>query len=346
MKWEQEAANDLGIPWTSQISIPESSETSLQLKTRSAVGIGLIPKLRTWIKLRSSIYKDLLAIENNYDVILLRYSVHDVFLLWYLGKTTKPLILVHHAIERKELLLEGSVLGIIRATLEYFIGGLVNNRASGQISVTPEILESISVKKAGKSFTYIYPNGIKVSEAPRDSPRTFNPEFLFISSSFQPWHGLDRLVEAMKNNGEDFKVHLIGFLTTEQIKTCQNDDRFVLHGLLESTQILSIAEQCNVGIASLAMDRNGLTQGSTLKVREYLNMGLPVVADHDDIFPREWPFFQTIRTNPDHLVADLLSFAKTQEVYSKIKVKELAKPFIDKTQLLKNLYSELSHYFA
>lgn len=338
MLWEQTSANELKIPWRSIVLYP----SQLGVKQRKpGTKTTTFSRLQNWYNQRKATYQQIHEMQNDYDLILLRYSVHDFFLLNFLRKTNKPVFLVHHTLESKELLLDGMLIGQIRSFLEKVIGSMVNKLAMGQIGVTEEILNSISSKTNENSFRFVYPNGIIYESLPSRPILNEIPSFLFVSSSFQPWHGLDRLIKSMSLNSQKFTIHIVGTLTEQQQKECLKDDRLILHGQLNQFEISKLASTCNVGIASLAMDRAGLTQGSTLKVREYLSMGLPVAADHRDIFPEDWQYFKKISVNPSLLIEELLNFSKKSKNTDKQTVQISAMPFIHKKETLKSLYSSI-----
>lgn len=341
MKWEVEAAKELNIPWKTRIYIPATAnDGSLANHNQNT-----FKRLIIWLKQRSTVYREILNNSNQYDVLLLRYSVHDPFLISMLLRKPKPIILVHHTIERKELVLDGTILGKIRSFAETMLGGIANKLADGQLAVTKEILRSTSKNSRNSSFQGIYPNGIENVDLVDDA-RGEKPEFLFVASSFQPWHGLDKLIDAVTTSTADISIHIVGNLNNEQVLACNEDGRFILHGLKEPTEIREIAARCNLGISSLAMERAGLSQGSTLKTREYLSYGLPVVADHSDVFPTSWPYFKKISTEKSNLISEMVSFSKETESYSRTIVHSQAMPYIQKQQILKNLYSQIDVYFS
>jgi hypothetical protein len=56
----------------------------------------------------------------------------------------------------------------------------------------------------------------------------------------------------------------------------------IFHGVLTQNEYFPIAEKCVLGIGTLNLKAKGMTEGSSLKVREYLAMGLPVFLRHTD----------------------------------------------------------------
>jgi hypothetical protein len=56
----------------------------------------------------------------------------------------------------------------------------------------------------------------------------------------------------------------------------------VLHGALPTDQYVRIMQRADAGIGTLALHRNGMSEASPLKVREYLASGLPVIIGYTD----------------------------------------------------------------
>lgn len=343
MEWEQEAARSLEISWDTKLLLPGSSlngETDLPLKFRSGRPNRIV-QLFSWFFQRRRFFQELQQASSNYDLILLRYSVHDFFQLRFLKSSNCPVGLVHHTIEKSELLLDGRITGRLRSFVESKIGLKANSLAAGQIAVTREILESIDSTKQQNSFSIVYPNGIRPHNFELVDRRREIPEYIFVASHFQPWHGLDRLISAVKSSEAEIVVHVIGKLDDNLIRACKHDPRFRIHGVKTYQEIQEIASTAWLGIASLGMDRNGLTQGSTLKVREYLDLGLPVVADHLDVFGSDWKYFRRVETEPSELIRQLIEFSNEVRGVSRNNVRSAATPYIEKEILLHRLHSSL-----
>jgi len=54
------------------------------------------------------------------------------------------------------------------------------------------------------------------------------------------------------------------------------------HGPLDRTDVLRILEEADVGVGTLALHRNSMTEACPLKLREYLAVGRPVFYGHMD----------------------------------------------------------------
>lgn len=342
MDWEQEAANELGIDWQVKMYCPWKSASNFKVlhfdNQISATAIQTsIEKFKAWINLRRNYHQWLLNQQETIDIFLLRYYVHDPFQWQFVRQCKKPVYLVHHTLEIPELALPGGINGFVRSTLEKIIGRASIKKAAGIIGVTQEIADyELARSGTSKQKSHIYPNGIVFrNQILHDRRSTDIPELLFVAN-FAPWHGLDRLLIAMRHSNAKLKLHLVGKIPDILLPMTQ-DPRIEAHGNLSHEQIKHLSEQCWIGLASFALDRKKMNQACPLKTREYLMFGLPVYGDYKDIFPENTPYFQTGNEN----LEEILSFAKKTRTLEKNQIASLAQPSIDKKNLLAELFSSI-----
>ena len=127
-------------------------------------------------------------------------------------------------------------------------------------------------------------------------------------------------------------IHLIGQLSFEQMKLVklyqQGRVRFVEHGLMSESGYRPILARCDFGLTSLALERKGIREASTLKVREMLAMGLAIYSGHYDIaLDQRQPF---VRVNQSPTFDDLVGFGLQCRAFSRDFVRRGAAPLIDK----------------
>lgn len=299
-------------------------------------------KLFGWIGLKIEYYFWIWRVSEKYDAILTRYSVHDLFLLIFLVLRKNKVFTVHHTIEIYELQTDKSIIGHIRVFLEKIMGKISITLNDGIVGVTKEIVDHEKLRAFKKNKKcYVYPNGILVKEGKIfDNKKNDNKvNILFVASEFVDWHGLDLLLEDIKKSTSDFNLHLIGNLIYKQDKLiADNDNRIILHGLQNIDYIKKIAENCDVALASFGLYRKGVKEGSTLKVREYFNYGLPVYSGHTDIFPTDFKFYYTGEAK----INNILNFSQEMSQYSKEYIRDEAITYIDKKNILSNLHNHLS----
>jgi glycosyltransferase involved in cell wall biosynthesis len=345
MMWEKDAADELGLAWTTKMFCPsgcvQQSEIIHFSEHVKAEKKSAIKKLFDWIILRWDYHQWLRNQIEHCDVFLLRYYVHDPFQYIFVLFCKKPVYFVHHTSEVPELAMPGGWSGNIRSGLEVLIGRMSIRRSSGIVGVTNEIVEyeKYRAKQYGK-ITTVYPNGITSANPPISDTRTDTPVFLFVCSFFSAWHGLDLLLDAMdRNNKEHFVLHLVGELSQKDQERAVKDKRIVLHGKKNQEEIRVIATSCWVGLSSFALYRKRMNEACTLKVREYLMMGLPVYAGYKEVFPDSFPFY----SRGDADIAEMMKFSRSVRGVSRSSVVDCARPYIEKSGLLSELYVWLSN---
>ena len=111
-------------------------------------------------------------------------------------------------------------------------------------------------------------------------------------ANVREWHGFDRLIRGMGKYvsqpsarpvhydivGEGAELQRLQQLVKEQNLT----EQVSFHGHQSAEQLSSFYDKTSLCIGSMGLHRIGITHSSTLKVREYLANGLPVVACNPD----------------------------------------------------------------
>jgi glycosyltransferase involved in cell wall biosynthesis len=328
---EGKAAKDVGIDW-SILFVAGTKEKENKI----------IINLFKYIALRIRFFGRLTLKQRAYDVILLRYSVHDFFQLLYLGVFGFKTLLVHHTKEEKELKLRRGFWAILKY-IELVVGRASLLLAKGHVAVTREIIDyelmRIHPFQSNKP-TYHYPNGFNFCHAQTNDRRCAKiPELIYVASNFAPWHGLDLLLSSINKSTEKFILHLVGPKSNELINLTKHDIRVRLHGVLSADELEDLLGQIWCGLSSFALWRKGLNEASTLKVREYLAMGVPVYSGHyDAAFPREFPYY--VQGPPD--INLIIEYSKKIRSSARFDVIQCAKPLISKESILKTLYDQIS----
>lgn len=350
MSWEALAAREQGFDWDARLfcchPAPPDSELIVQAK------LGAVPadsKNTTFVdraKLHINYLHWLQSVERDYDAILLRYNTCDPFQAGFVRSTKRPVFTVHHTLEIPEI--RNSHRGysrIAHAGLEKLTEKFTLNATHGTIAVTGEILQYEGTRNhcSGSKPGYIYPNGIYYGHdggSSLEDKRGKIPELLFVASHFAPWHGLDRLLASLPGSDAPFILHLVGTLSAKDQAVASTDPRIRLHGQLNDAPLQALSRQCWLGLSSFALDRNGMQQACTLKVREYLLNGLPVYANYQDVFPEKFRYFRT--GNPD--IRDILRYGWSVRDAARSEVSEAARPFISKSALLRALHEWLKSH--
>lgn len=261
------------------------------------------------------------------DVVYARYAP------WYpaLRRVARavPTVLEVNTEDRREYRLTGRP---VRALLNGLTRRRTLGLAAGLVFVTHQLRDHPSFSWFGGA-TEVVPNGFDLAsvEPLAPSPEA-TPTVVFMGSPGLPWHGTDRLLELAAALPE-VRFEVVGS-TAEQLaggtpspgkdgapgrkrgrgrarrrdrqldrqRDHERDrqrgglpDNVVAHGYLERADYSAVLARAHAAVGSLALDRLGMTEGSTLKLREYLAHGLPVVASCPDAdFPGGAPFLLEI----------------------------------------------------
>lgn len=341
MTWEQEAARKLGLDWDTRLFCPDRGAGIIHVPF-AVKSSGPAQKVSAWFSLRSAYAAWLRSVESKYDVVLLRYYVHDPYQHAFVTKSTRPVYFVHHTLEASELKL-GGPSGYVRAFGDRLIGDKTVRSAAGLIGVTAEIA-AWQVQRAGKGkiASFVYPNGI-MSDAKDLLPEARGdiPHILFVASEFFPWHGLDLLLDDLSRfPGNNFRLHVVGRVNAQLRRQAADDSRVTFHGSLVRAELALLAQSCWVGLSSFALSRNGMEQACTLKVREYLSQGIPVYCGYAETLPTHFPF---VRRGPAK-IGEILRYCNEVRNVARLDVRESAMPYIDKAELLIKLYHELKFH--
>lgn len=345
MQYEQDAANQLNIDWKVKMYCPCNvkkyytflyADKNIQNENND----NFFKKIISWLMLRYKYNQWLFQQQDNVDIFLLRYCVHDPFQLWFVKRCKKSIFFLHHTLEVPELGYGGNFFGIFRSVLEIIIGRLAISNAEGIIGVTEEIASYEARRSKRDTISkFIYPNGILIdNKFLIDRRKKDIPEFIFVAN-FAPWHGLDILLKNVSKSSKKFILHLVGIIP-QKLTAFVNDPRVHAHGAMSQEQIVQLSAQCWVGLASFALFKNKMKQACPLKVREYLMLGLPVCGDFEDVFPLNVNFYKKTRGDID----ELINFSFSVRDISKEEVRDMAKEWIDKKVILSRLYHDLGTY--
>jgi len=341
MLWESRAAGSSGLEWSvflycSELPNVSEHERFIEL-SKAAVAKRGVGRAVSWLIFRMRFYRRLRELSRGKDVLLLRYSSYDPLQLLFILFAKVPVVLVHHTIEYDEVRAKERSGAKLLAEFEALLGWVSLRLASGIVGVTREIAQYENGRVGFSKRSFVYPNGIVLDGKRLADERGDTPELLFVASYFADWHGLDLVIDAFSGSAHSFKLHLVGAVPPELEQVVKADPRYVLHGTLSSEDIAKLACRCWVGLSSFALYRKGLQEACTLKVREYLAVGLPVYAGHQDVFPESFEFYRNGRAE----AGQILEFAFYCRKVSRESVAGAAREFIDKKDLLLRLYHEL-----
>lgn len=307
-----------------------------------------IPKYLDFILIRNAFFWIIVfKLRKKYDLILFRHLTFDPFTFIF-SPLIKNRVGVHHSKEIEELkLIRKGLKGRLASFIERITGKFSVKNSLYIAGVTEEIALYERDERKAKKPIIVYPNGIEIKNIKllKDN-RDDSINILFICSHFAEWHGLDILLNSLNEyEGEkSFFIHLIGNLTdTQKIMISNNKylKKIIIHGAMSVDEYYTIASKCDVGLGSLAMYRQNLKEGSTLKVREMLAMGLPVYSGHRDAsLDTSFKYYKYSNT---FIFDDLLRYADNFKLNTRLDVRKCAEKFIDKKNIMQKFIADIEN---
>jgi len=335
LQWEQSVAMDNSWKWETKVyslSLDPSDRLNMSKKTFKYDGpfSSVIHRIAFAYRMTQE--------QGKYDLLLIRYDPYNPFLTLFLSLAkSKKAFLVHHSKEIPELKLQGGLAGYLKVLLEFALGSINIKLADGIVAVTDEI-GKYQAARGGHDSYYLYPNGIQYSDdVVVADKRGDTPEFIFVASAFTPWQGLDKLIKSASASDAHFIIHVIGDVFETDRVHMVGDNRFIVHGSLKPVVIREISSSAWVGISSLALERQGLEEACTLKVREYLAMGIPVYGSYKEVLPDDFKYYK----GEEISMASLLNYARDVRASTRGSVSDYSRPYIDKASLMRKLLSDI-----
>lgn len=148
-------------------------------------------------------------------------------------------------------------------------------KIKGIVAVTHE-LANLYQKESLKIVTIS--NGVIVKENVAEYQKQNRPQLIFVGTPGQAWHGVEKVYEmAEKLPGFDFNI--VGPSKPKDI----NYENIIFHGYLNATKLGELYKLIDVGIGTLSLYLNNMSEACPLKVREYLSYGIPVIVGYKDV---------------------------------------------------------------
>ncbi len=340
---------DQGVAWRTFLLAPEENDETYE---GFDVPVIRLPSRRTnRLMMRLCMWQFVRAQAKESDIVLVRHQVVDPWAPYFLARM-KNVREIHHTKSAEELAAVGHPL---LALIERAILAVNRRVAAPGIGVTHELtLYATGPWVPESNRRLAYPNGVSIgpSDPVSDKRDMKSLEVAFVASSFERWHGLERLMASAEHfvsteqidiRRKPLIVHLVGYVSDEQRERATHIStpnlQFVCHGKLAKKELEEILAKSTLGISSLALDLQGMREACTLKVREYLKAGLPVYATHHDSgFPDSFVYFSRSREAD---IEELWTLAEKSLNYSRDQVRDAAIPFIEKRNIMRVLANEL-----
>lgn len=100
---------------------------------------------------------------------------------------------------------------------------------------------------------------------------------IMVAANFAPWHGLDRLNRLAQIDTffrDNFRVILVGNCTTQILYP-----DFITTGPLDAEELNNLIEEADICVDSLQLSLIGLNYSSSLKGKQYISMGKPILSE-------------------------------------------------------------------
>jgi len=200
--------------------------------------------------------------------------------------------------------------------------GLLLKSVRGIVFVTGELQRLPAFDRWGKA-SIVIGNGVALDRFERaPAPARGRPRLVFAGEPGLPWHGVDKIVElARREPGWDFDI--VGLQPGAVDYDLCNVPNLSFHGYLTGEEYQAVMARADVGIGTLALHRNRMNEACSLKVRDYLAIGLPVIIGHEDpdLDPDSW-FVLRLSNTPDNVVTEA---QRIREFVDRVKGRRVAR---------------------
>lgn len=199
-------------------------------------------------------------------ITYLRWDLFYPQMLWFPSST--PLVVEVNSDDLAEYRLGSRLRSFYNARTR----DLALARARALVFVTSELSDNRSFRHLRARHTVIT-NGIDLRAYPElPAPSNERPRLAFVGTASQPWHGIDKLV-TLAYLRPDWRFDIVG---------SRDDDRtsppnMTWHGPLDRAGVIDVLARADVGVGTLALHRKSMDESCSLKVREYLAVGLPTI---------------------------------------------------------------------
>jgi len=280
---------------------------------------GVIGKIKREFQI-NKVINDIIRTSNDCDIIYLRIRYPSLQLYKMFSQPRKcKIVIEYQAIEPREYRLKKKYWYL---PMDVLFGSSIRKYTDAIVGVTNEITQYQLKRSGDPNKPHItIGNGFDVASVPiRTSPPYGGQELhLLCVAIFHRAHGLDRLLHGISAYADSKKIvlHLVG--NGDEInnllylaKRLGISDNVVYHGFLKERLLDDIFNLCHVGIGTLGLHRNGLSEGSILKAREYCARGIPFLYDaFDHDFPPDFPYIFQLPADESPIdIGQVIAFAE------------------------------------
>lgn len=186
--------------------------------------------------------------------------------------------------------------------------------------------------------TLLFRNGINIERIPIKSSETLYPKELHLIgvASMYPFHGFDRLIRGLHNYyggsyTQKVVFHVVGDGPGPELQKYKElvtqyklENAVVFEGRKTGDELAKLFNLCDVAVGSLGMFRIGFDFVSSLKIREYLARGVPILIEGsvDVLQNSDFSYFFTVYSDETpvdiHAVVDFTKKIYTEKTQSQV----------------------------
>lgn len=121
------------------------------------------------------------------------------------------------------------------------------------------------------------------------------------------WHGYDRMIKSVAsyykaNNSVEILFHVVGDgeirKELEELSEKLNvQDKVIFYGNKYEKELDDIFEKCQIGVDSLGRHRSGNNYNNSLKSKEYIARGIPLIKSHIDFSLKNLNFYYDVSSD-------------------------------------------------
>lgn len=148
------------------------------------------------------------------------------------------------------------------------------NNSRGIICVSDEIADTLHCSPKVPRITIS--NGYYFHQSTKPpSQDHVKIRFIFVGSPNQRWHGIDQIEMLADELPEsEFNIVMRGYISSRS--------NVIAHGDIYGKDLQNLYSSMDIGISTLALHRKGMDEASSLKTREYIGHGLPLLLGYKD----------------------------------------------------------------
>ncbi|MFT6844428.1 MAG: glycosyltransferase involved in cell wall biosynthesis [Flavobacteriales bacterium] len=247
---------------------------------------------------------------NKPDVVYLRYPTADYY-LWKLLKQNQQITWVfeHNTKELPELYLNRRKWhdSLFVWWSERIFGRLCLKQAAGVVGVTHEIVNYELTRLRTNKPNFVIGNGIDNQYIVcQQITKKQVYEGVFLIGSYNEWHGLDLLPRLIEQSNNRFHITIVGDVPLN-IKIDVGEKSITYKDSVHLNDLSAFLKTFDFGIGTLALHRKNMKEAVSLKTRDYLKNGLPVLLNYYDTDVNGMDGVLLWNKNPNK-VTDLLQF--------------------------------------